>query len=52
MHVCCAGRAFRYLSVLTIAAPKTILLQLKEAHTMKKECSDPYCKHSYIIGDW
>ena len=21
MHVCCAGRAFRYMSVLTIAAP-------------------------------
>ena len=20
--------------------------------TMKKECSDLYCKHSYFIGDW
>ena len=26
MHVCCTGTAFRYLSVLTITAPKNDLL--------------------------
>ena len=52
MHVYFAGTAFRHLSVLTITAPKMILLRKKYAHNMKEECSDPYCIHSYIIGDW
>ena len=44
-------KAFRYLSALTINASKMFCLQQKYVHTMKKECNDFYCIHSYFIGD-
>ena len=42
------GTAYRYLSALTITASKTIFLQLKYAHTVKKEWNYLYCIHSHL----